>query len=666
MNDPTQPPIVELRRDRVLEQVARLEERVGTAAVEPQALELFGDAAFVANKANALIRALEGPSSRFFIPVSPEDTEVRAAVRRRSADTPDGSRISFDLFRDCVDRQIQRRIDMGVLLVERSSEDTPDTLSKKVARLRLHHDLPRGSDGGSDLWDLDLLLSQFLILLMTRHLTGLFDGEDHANFVAAIPDGEGAEVVIATQALVSISLQLLIFGINDEILSDWYDRSDLVRLPRGMRGRDVVAAARRLPRTPLHDLAEAQAGQGDYQRILRYAVSYVSRSPDPGFHLWVAYMETAEARADAQNMWSFAPSYSATHRAMAESEEPPPPRYGQRRSRGEDEDPAEEWWDRAVQIGIESVVPARQTYLREEQGRLGQISQQLDRIAQTLNMTFSSDAVCCMARFASQLSSEKRAYLRVAIEALKLLDAQSFAVDLEALLSRLFDVSFVAELMRRAIYEAQRFFDGVLHKLSGLFDDDIQQLLCCKPIEILVESVLRLAVAQEDRLVSLLEQLALDTRRHYVGGGRRFLLLGDLRYAQQLLDVLEAVDGLLDNQQICGQDLDIDELAPHLERLSRTIEPPPGVEIESGDREKYFGNTKWGETAYGWPLPPLGETVGRLEDFVGESVEDAERVAEEARDRLVGDGGQTAAAGRPSICYRAFTNQQARSAAENV
>jgi len=632
VSDPTRPIDLTPKRERVLAEVLRSTDQTKNIADPRQVTDLFNRTAFVANKANVLAKAIEEVARRYEIPVHPDADEVRAAVKRKSSDSPDGLKISFDLFKDAVEVMHRRQVAITELTLNQAPDDPGVVFQKKIIRLRNRLAVPEG-----DLTDdeLELLLSHFFILLMAYMLQGAFDAIDHALFVAVIPDGQPAEAVIAFQVILSVVVQLIMFAANEQQLEKWLDDASLIRLPAGMTGAKVIQAAKAQPIQPIHRLAAAYAGFSDYETILRYAFEYLQRTEKPGYEMWIGYVDATNTRLLAQTMWTRAPSYSAPH--ALQSIEPVGKRRRRRRTQsgGDDEGPDVDLPEGDVkQLVLSSLVPMGVNNQEARLQALDGLSQHLDLVAQVLSTEFLDEAICCLARFLVKLPVDQIKVIRAIIQALLQTNIDSTVLDLGALLGKLLNYTFIELTATELIYLAERFFNELVGKLLGIFGDDIVVLFCCPLIKELVESVLRVLVDIENKILDLLRQFTFSIRIQIDLGRQRYFLLNDKRYGQQLIMILDRVVQIIEQIEVCGEANSDEAINRRLVDEVRAMEGLPRIGIESWARTHYFVTADTKEGNEKRIIPALGRPISGFPDFESSVGDPAGAGSNEDRDLL--------------------------------
>jgi hypothetical protein len=611
--DPTKPISIELLRDRVLTDTVLKIDQQKNAALQQDLRSLFNKAAFVSNKANVLIDAIEKKASQYSIPVHPEADDVRAAVLRKSSDSPDGLRISFDLFRDAVDVLYRRKKVISEMILSEGLGDPYSILSKKIVRLRCRLTYPEETTGLTSK-DIAFMLSQFFILYLANQLLGVFKGTDDAAFIGSLSSTSGKENalgVISFQVLLSFVVQLIIFGINEALLAEWLDESAVVDTG-GLTGKQIIEAAKARKLEPIDKITQAYVGIDDYEKILNYAFDYLGRTTESGYEMWLGYVDAVDIRFSAQNLWTYAPVYSSPH-AFEQAHKAS---LSRKRRKGSSSSDAENYFNLDVSDLIKtSMVGMNIDHFNEESTALDGFSKQLDTIAQTLGSTFSIEALCCLARFLVKIPKDKLQLLKAILLVALRSSADAYFLDLQALLSRMLNFAVFELLAREAIYQAEKFFDRIIERILGIFGDDIAILLCCPLIKDLVETLLRLIVDIENKLIDLIGQFARAITLNLNGVNKRYLFLNDNRYVHQILKLIDQITKMLDDIRICQETPTDDLIRQRINDHVQSMETIPSIEIESGAAEKYFSTADAKEGNFKRIIPALGQPISLEADM---------------------------------------------------
>jgi len=667
--DPIRPPEIELARKRILSEIARQQKKEEERTEQSEVDRIFNRYAFVANKANVLIRAIEEQAHKFFIPVHEDASRVRAAVTRRSSDSPDGKRISFDLFRDAVDIMIQRKKEMTALAIEEGKDGPTEVFRKKVQIL--NHQIVNADDSLTET-DWRLLISQFFILLIAQQLMQPWSAERWSEIVAASEHAEGSEIVIAAHFIEGILMQMLIQAVAEELLEQWLDDATLVELPRGMKGKDLIQAAKAqsLELTKPQRLAMAYVGQDDYEVILNYSFEYIAKTNEPGYEMWLGYVQGTTIRLEAQSMWARAPLYSVSHSLHIKSapyvEESSNVGIGTRLVSKFARDPSA---DLDVSIA-RTLVPMSRDHQAVLDKHHSTLSDGLDKIAQSLSAEWVQEAACCLARFLSKLDKDKLLKLRAIIKVLTSHYTNALSLKVNGILGDLSGFSLSSVIAEELIYQVERFFDRVLAHVLGLFSDDIIILFCCPLIREMVESVMQVFTEVESAIVDALRQFEASIHIAGVSFPKIWFGVADRRYAQKLILVIDEVLKILETIERCGDPIDRELVDSRLASSIKSMPRLPTIELESNDQEKYFSETVELKTEDGRTIAEVGAKLGAVDfDFSGvqKALAQVGEVGQDVSQRLQdGDIFQEDAdrIREKSLCYRIYSDLDAQRAAD--
>lgn len=693
--------IIDISRDRVLTDTIKASTQDRNVLSQQEIRDLFNKSAFVSNKASSLIRAIEKQAAIFSIPVHPEAAEVRAAVARKSTDSPSGEQISFDLFKDAIRYSYLTKQGVTEMILREGVGDPDSVLTKKVLFLRARLMYPEVSSGMTDA-DIGMLISQFFILYLANKILGPFEGLVHTEILLAL-DAIGTQKAldtVAIQVIESIVFQLIIFGVNTALLESWLDNAAEINLPKGMTGKSLIEAAKARELKPIHKMAQSYVGLDDYQRILDYAFEYIGRHPNPGYDMWLGYVDSFEIRFQAQNLWTYAPLYSSAH---AFDQVKTGGRARDRRRTSRFEEPEEHG---GFDLDISNALGASLTgmnldYADQENQFLDRASRALDKIAQVLGSEFSLDALCCLARFLVNIPKKKLAILKAILQVMLSSAADFYFLDLQLMLSKIRELSAFECLARFMVTAVQKFFDKLAREFLGLLGDDIVVLLCCPLIKDLVEAFLRLLVDVENRLIELIENFAKAIDFKLGGVSKRFSFINDQRYVHQMMKVIDAVLNMLNALEVCGEAQTDELIRQRLDDHITSSQKLPAVVIPQEEADRYFSTAEAQEGNNKRIIPGLGQKVSFEAELVAEEfktkADEMTALGPGALDIISGVPGAAAKASKESLnaflaelgvlrvdrpsgqtakeseklpglglCYRLFTDLQAKQAVSGL
>lgn len=609
--DPLVDPQIDIRRERILTEVKKVRKTSEEQPSPEQLTDLFNQAAFVSNKANVLAKAIADQAETFFIPVHEEATSVRTAVARKSADSPDGSQISFDLFRNAVEAMQRMRKDQEQIMIVGKSIYPDSVLSKRIRKTRARAMLRMSNGYDPDDDTLEMLISQFLILWIAHEMMRPFEGLDHYPIVAQLQHQGNPEAAIALQILLGVAIQLLIMGLNDDLAEFYLDQASGKSYPFGLSARDIIAQARNFEKTKAQEYAELQAGLSDYEVIINYSFDYIKRSIDPGLQMWVAYVDSVQMRYNAQSIWTQAPHYSVPHALISEGNK------SRKKKKSGSKYPGDPDYDDRMDLElersiIEGLVPMGNAAYIARQDALNGINDNLDVIAQVFSSDFAEAAVCCLARILGEIPEDTIRTLRAFLEGLM----RGYAFDLSniisAIQSHLTSPNFEEIIALEAMHQIDEIFDKLVDKLLGLFDGSVEPFLCCplfgEMISKIIESIARLEAEMKGAVKIFAFQLV-----HQTGMGEndtrvRYEHAYESRILRKMIMILDAILRQAQSMKACAADNVIDVL-PESVREAIAL---PTINIDDDLRTNYFTSALPRELSNGKFLPGLGEKIESL------------------------------------------------------
>lgn len=624
----TQTPI-DIHRERILTEVRRIK-RLPSEAPQPQELEqLFNRAAFLSNKANHLARAIANEARKYFIPVHEESIDVRAAVRRKG-DSEDGSQISFDLFKDATEAMQRMKKESEETVILSRSIEPASVLQKRIRKIRARVSLMTSFGSEPDDDELELLISQFLILYIAHTLMKPFESiTEHLplsqTLVPKTPGGPETEIAISL--LIGIAMQLLIMGLNDDIMETYLDEAAGESYPLGWTAKDVIAQARNLEQSKLQQLAEKQAGLNDYELILAYSFDFLSRNIEPGYEMWTSYVDTVQLRYTAQSLWVHAPHYSVPHALNTA-------RFSRKRRRNlaarqeslqrQRDDAYSDRVDLELQQAIANgLVPmAPSTYITRLDV-LDQVDDNLNLIAQVLSSDFAVEIACCLGRVLGELDPKVLRVLRAFLDGL----LRSYAFDLEnvlgAIYSHLVSPDFAEIIALEACHQIDRIFDKLIEEVLGLFGDNIEPLLCCPLIGELISAILQSIVRLEAELEGAVRIFAGKLVQSLGIGSlnikARHETAYDTRIIRKMILIIDSLIRAAESLDACSESGLFTDPLPQPIRDNIRL---PTIKIDEDAKTNYFANAFPRELSNGKFLPALGEEIqNTLTSAVADSLE---------------------------------------------
>lgn len=614
-SNPLIPLDLEPVRDRVLTEISRVRSSLSTAPSPILMEEHFNKTSKVANKANALAEAISVAASKYFIPVDSNALDVVAAVKRKSADSPDGLRISFDLFKDAVECMQRQRKATEEEIVLSARIEPASVLEKRIRKLRARISLEMSGDEPDD--DLlEMLVSQFILLFLAHELMRPFE-ELLAHLPLAqtwVEKSQGSsEVQILISTLIGLAIQLIIMQVNDDLMETYLAQAAGDSLPKGITTKDIISQARSLNQIRSIDLATQLSGINDYETILRYATDFLEKTTDPGYEMWTAYVDVVQMRYVAQSMWVYAPFYSVPHALYAESKTI-------RRINRKVDNSSERNRLLVEKALLEGLFPmANASYLAREDV-LDKLDDNLNLIAQVLSSDFVMEVACCLGRVLGKVPVGSLKAMRSLLYGLLRAYAFDLSNIMQAIYSHLISPNFQEIIALSAMHEIDKIFDKIVSKVLGLFDNQIEALLCCQLIGELIKGILDIIQRLESELKGAIK-IFVNQLVQSLGIGsmpiqRRYEVQYDQRIIRKMIMIIDAIIRAAENMDACSKD----SMSPMDESLRSAIALPV-IEINEDVRTNYFTTALPRELSSGKFLPNIGE---KIESLLARAINNAE------------------------------------------
>lgn len=641
---PFDPLILEAHRTRILEEIGRLQSEISNAPTAEEVEALFNRTAFVANKANILVKAIEEAADKYFIPVGGEELEVRAAVSRKSADSKDGSKISFDLFKDAVKFCLQVKKDMEQNVVLSQQITTGSVLQRRIKKIRARASLLVQTGTEPDDNMLEMLLSQFITLWIAHELMKPFEAmTDHLQLAQTWVEKEsgGSEAQIAMAILIGLAMQLLIMGLNDDAMEYYLDKAAGGKFPSGFTAKDLVAKARGLEPMQVHRYAELNAGLNDYEVILRYAFDFLGATIDPGYDMWTSYVDVINMRSVAQNMWVQAPHYSVSHAIVSQQFT-----KGKKNPRNWDKQPkgsrivafngghgaessaldkgtfnifdvnnsGSDLFEILFKSHIaDSLVPMSPASFAARKQAIEGLNDNLDLIAQVLSSDFAIRVACCLGRFLGKLDPSVLKSIKALLEGLLRAYRFDFGQVLKSLLDSLVSPNFEEVLAMLAMQQIDEIFGKLIDKVVGLFGEDMLALQCCPLVGEMIDQVLSGILRLEAELKGAVKIFLGKLLESISTGKKNIELRFEQRYEERtirkMILILDAVINAANAFEACGEENKLYSPLPDAIRADITL---PTIRIDENEKTNYFTSALPRQLSNGKFLPELGKEIESL------------------------------------------------------
>jgi hypothetical protein len=593
--DPNYEGIQELERQRRITELPPSELNVPLPDPEQLASEVFRDFARIGNKAKVLAVAAGEHAKKLWIPVPEAAVTLRGAVKRKDQ-TSDGSRVSFDLFKDAIEFMEKRREAINL-----------DMFENVTGSLIVDEEIITEQMAGVENPDLDpeelmMFVSPLILLFTLNHLLGPYKAQDSGQVAAGkLPPSTEVGPVIA-QTVIGIVMQLLLYGISERALKNMLANSS------NIQDVDmVIEQAKRQAPTRMQELAARKVGEGDYELILRHSMDYLARTVKPGYEMWVGYYEARRIRHEAVISWSSGPLYSRDAALQAHGQQPGTITPNDMELNAD--------INRAI---AESIVPANTTYLCALKEQTVRLDGALDTMGQVLSSRFGQDSLCCLGLYLSWQTHDWIARSAKLLRIFLGVQGANLQLDFGRLLDNLLNV--LQERIRMAIINLKdritaQISQPVLEGLGTTNDDEWGFLFHCPLIRGLVLTLLRAVDSIADGLIDLVEGFTVSWDGQY--GPRfqtRWMVIHTRRQVIAMLEILSYVLDAIDRGTICV-DTPARSGNPDFEDFVETLPDMAHVKLSPEDLQRYFSGTEPIEIPDQAPML-VGDTIPSMDDPV--------------------------------------------------
>ena len=587
------------KRDRLLEDISRHIKAQPTSQENVDAL--FSRAAFIANKSTYLMLAVKEVAEKYYIPVPDDYQEIQAALKRRTTDSEDGTKITFSMFSRCVDISFKQRLAIQDELTIQKLSMPGQTLSKKLCKLRkrIYIEASGGSVTDEVLED---LAKQFIILFFANLLlTPLHAAmQDIPAFDVLTKDtNKDSSVGISiTNMLIGLAVQFYIMQLNEEKMEEY------LKLAAGERPdanlidyKGIVAKAKQLKSSKEIGLLDMYLIDADYENILRYSIDYIAESIEPGYSFWLAYIDAQDIRYTAQNLWTYAPYYSVKH-SVGNQFVKKPKRLKQDLDIDDELAIKQNVIDSIVNMGNDTYSVFNE-YLEES-------NTALDTIAQVLGSDFVQESIICLSAFLRKIPEDTLRLIKSILEAL--LRAYQFDIRelIKSILAKLTSPNIEELLTIALMAEIEKIMDKLKAKLLSLFGEDVEKFLCCPLLGELIARILQILNKIEAQLkgaIKIFLKGSLGSFGLSVNSSKkRHVATYDQRIIYKFVLIIDYVLSL--NNYLDG-DYEIPEETKRLLDL-------PKISLPDKIKEGYFLSAEAKELTNGKYLPKLGDSISSL------------------------------------------------------
>lgn len=263
------------------------------------------------DKANIIIKNAARVADKYTITVPVESNDVRMAVHRQD---PEGSNrgefLTFELFTRCADKIEDQATRVSFDLVD--TRVSVDPVGNEL-RVRGKIDAEIANDG--DLGFILALGAQFLTLYLIHEITGMWRGPEkiQAAQVAAGPLAvETATPFLETlrEMAIGMAVGFTVMGINETLAFLLADQGADKSLDRDKFVQGAIGQASQVDLPPLTQTAIKAIGINDHMTIMKFAMKFVSATPDRGYEFWLAYMIARRTRYFSKRALSMKSIYS--------------------------------------------------------------------------------------------------------------------------------------------------------------------------------------------------------------------------------------------------------------------------------------------------------------------------------------------------------------------
>lgn len=502
--------------------------------------DLFDGFAFAINRATALIQAVEPRASKLFIPVDPDATAVRAALRRKLPGS-NGDQIPFSLYKDMLDFRVKtaRKIKLEI-----ASELTGDVVAD-AAKIKKH--LRTGGKGLSSWDEFILTMEQFALWFLLNQLQGTFSSVEHQEVcVAKSPPGTETGPVMLRQAIAMAAMMLILGMREDHVMFAVRAPADAMNIPPV----DIINRARRLTQSDLHREVTEIVGASDHQLIIDYADNYIIRHATD-YEDWIAYRDLRHIREYTVVTYVHSHQYSTEYSTLLDYSfegvhTVPVGSNGNPFINGalgiQRRGTTVQYTD-----GILDIPPEHYVALANQ---LAMIDRNISGIAGVLTNGFTLDLLCCVGRFLGKHDIEFLKRLRTIMQAAyNFLATKSIQVNSPA---NVMDF-VVAAIQQSMIAFAQRYFQkiakDVLKWASKTDDKTWESLFVCPLIEDLVIQALNAIAQFQAEIYRMIEQFIGQSFGFNDGVYTRW---GHMYDAKRVKTIIAIIDGLIASIEACA------------------------------------------------------------------------------------------------------------------
>ncbi len=615
---PVQPEKDRNLREAPLPQAPTQEVPDGTITEEDLRL-LFDGFANQYNRATALQIAVEKEAIKLTVPVDPDAVQVGNAVRRRDQ-ASDGSFITFDLFKDMIEFQIDSARKVSFEIVGELSGDLI-TDANKINRYI------KSGGGGLSAWEEFLLVAdQWLILFMLDRLTTQFQCVQHKETCAAKEPPGTEDPPIAVRQALSAAAMMLLMGMRKDHVLLASQRANALNIPPV----DLINRAQRLELDDVDRALVEAVGASDHILIVDYVQNYIARHPE-GYDMWIAYTDLRRLREDASITYIHAREYSKDHATLLD--------YSYKSVHKE---PAIGFFGQLA--GVRTQTTMSGAHFETLRSKLGGIDLAISSIGQTLTSGIALDVICCIARFFGKQDikflKKIRHLLQVARAAMTgalaqgMLDANGI-LDwiVQAILQQL--VTFVEKIFDKAALDVNKWF-------NGKSDDAWMALYECPLIEDLISYIVQAIARLRTVMFNMVNKYLGNISIRYDNMSLRWGTMYDMR---RLNTIINIIDRVISEIEFCARDdgnntQDPVPLPGPGEDPSIGALAPKKLIIDPVLEARLFANSSPISRGEGLrPIPPMNHTLSTAEEAVtvsnfmsichGIPVEDAAPVDEE-------------------------------------
>ena len=587
MAGPRERPDLGFKRDREVtlrEDLAPAPEITAEEMSEEDLKELLDMGAGVKSKAERIYEEAAARATRLFIPVPPMLADVRQAVGRIDPATPDGSRISFELYITSI-RETSSTM---------SRDEVLEFVGKLTGNSTVDNHIVAGATGRGEDEGLTLgwVAHLAILFLASRLMAGFTSTTAASSTKTPDPVGVGANwaIMLALMYLLHKSegaFDKLVDGLDDDMkdsmnaagldMEGIQEQAEQMAAEIGdMEGRNIH-----------HDLWE----KPDWELTREYSEDFIANTSDFGYENWMLAADSSDIVRDLDN------SLNEGAKWLANSP-----------------------------LGL--LMPADTFKMLDCKVKGNNTT--LDMAATFLKSGYSADMVCCLLLYLGSDSFDTKA-LKTMRNMLVLLQ-RGINLDLKSLIKKLnskFKQRLKKGLLEPIFHEIRSYFKKVGKRMLKWMDPaqhrnerKWKMLFACTPIDEMVEYLYKALESLEKLIIDLIKTLWDDIQLSHVNYRARLGKIGDKVNLTTLIKILNMVIKAVEKGNLCAKEGTGLPSEQDTRRLAREVlaflPPSPTFETPEGKEDDPFW--KFNPVSFDTPLgmrisaPSEGEKVMNIDE----------------------------------------------------